>query len=249
VLSALELHPRPGDQRDRRAVHRDVHLRLAAAVAALPLLLLAGCGSGEGGDHTVVAALGDSITAGNPGYDPSPVTRKRLQLGDDPESQWEYWAQQEHPELTIRNCGVRGERTDEIVQRLDQCAQGAEAMVVQGGVNDLDFGIPVEAVAANLRGMVRAAKDLNLDVAIADVLPVNPAHPQADPLIDRLNREIGRIGAEEGIPVLPFHDTLEDPESPGLMKREWTADGLHPSVEGYRRLGEIAFQPLMRGRS
>ena len=43
--------------------------------------------------------------------------------------------------------------------------------------------------------------------------------------------------------MLPFHDTLEDPSAPGRMKAEWTADGDHPSVEGYRRLGEIAFQP------
>jgi lysophospholipase L1-like esterase len=27
------------------------------------------------------------------------------------------------------------------------------------------------------------------------------------------------------------------------MKAEWTADGIHPSVEGYRRLGELAFEP------
>jgi lysophospholipase L1-like esterase len=27
------------------------------------------------------------------------------------------------------------------------------------------------------------------------------------------------------------------------MSPEWTADGIHPSVEGYRRLGELAFQP------
>jgi hypothetical protein len=27
------------------------------------------------------------------------------------------------------------------------------------------------------------------------------------------------------------------------MKPEWTADGIHPSVEGYRRRGELAYQP------
>lgn len=41
--------------------------------------------------------------------------------------------------------------------------------------------------------------------------------------------------------MLPFHDTLEDPAEPGVMREDWTADGDHPSVEGYRRLGEIAF--------
>ena len=50
------------------------------------------------------------------------------------------------------------------------------------------------------------------------------------------------IGAEEGVVVLPFHATLEDPERPGRMRPEWTDDGDHPSVAGYRRLGELAFR-------
>ena len=45
------------------------------------------------------------------------------------------------------------------------------------------------------------------------------------------------------MPVLPFHDTLEDPDAPGRMKPEWcNEDGDHPSVAGYRRLGELAFR-------
>jgi lysophospholipase L1-like esterase len=45
------------------------------------------------------------------------------------------------------------------------------------------------------------------------------------------------------VPLLPFHDTLEDPDRPGRMKDEWThGDGDHPSVAGYRRLGELAFR-------
>jgi lysophospholipase L1-like esterase len=50
------------------------------------------------------------------------------------------------------------------------------------------------------------------------------------------------VGDEEGVPVLPFHATLEDSERPGRMREEWTDDGDHPSVEGYRRLGELAFR-------
>ena len=44
------------------------------------------------------------------------------------------------------------------------------------------------------------------------------------------------------MPVLPFYATLEDPDRPGRMKEEWTSDGDHPSVEGYRLLGEQAFR-------
>ena len=189
-----------------------------------------------------MAAVGDSITAGNPGYDPHPELRRQLGLGNDPESQWEFWAQREHPDLEFRNCGGRGERTDEIETRFEECVTGADAVVIQGGINDLAGGFPPQAVLANLRGMVRAAKEENLDVAVADVLPYGPA-PQADPVIDELNRRIAAMARSTGATVLPFHRVLEDPDHQGRMKAEWTADGIHPSVEGYRRLGELAFKP------
>jgi lysophospholipase L1-like esterase len=190
----------------------------------------------------VIAAVGDSITAGNPGYEPDPGLRKALGFGDNAESQWEYWAQREHPDLQIRNCGVRGQSTDQIVQRFDQCTQGVDGVVIQGGINDIAEGLPVEATAANLRGMVRSAKQLNLGIALADVLPLNVGH-QTDRVIAELNRRIHRIASGEQITLLRFHDVLEDPDAPGRIKPEWTADGEHPSVEGYRRLGELAFRP------
>jgi lysophospholipase L1-like esterase len=190
----------------------------------------------------VIAAIGDSITAGNPGYDPDPGMRTSLGLGNNPESQWEYWAQREHPDLQIRNCGVRGQSTNEIAQRFEQCTQGADGVVIQGGINDLREGIPGAVVLANLRGMIRAAKELNLDVAVADLLPYGPA-PQADPIIDRLNCEIEGMARRERVTVLHFHRVLEDAQHPGRMRPGWTADGIHPSVKGYRRLGGMAFQP------
>jgi lysophospholipase L1-like esterase len=52
---------------------------------------------------------------------------------------------------------------------------------------------------------------------------------------------IHELGATESVAVLPFHDTLEDPERPGRMKESWTDDGNHPNVAGHRRLGELAF--------
>ena len=78
------------------------------------LLVLAGCGGSatEQKRATLVATLGDSITAGSPGYDPDPRQRDVLGFGADEKSQWQYWAHQEHPDLEFRNCGVYGERTD-----------------------------------------------------------------------------------------------------------------------------------------
>jgi lysophospholipase L1-like esterase len=91
--------------------------------------------------------------------------------------------------------------------------------------------------------MVRCGRELGLRVAVADVLPWNNGWPDAEPRIRRLNELIAGIARDEGATLLPFHDTLQDPERPGRMRDEWThADGDHPSVAGYRRLGEVAFR-------
>jgi lysophospholipase L1-like esterase len=195
----------------------------------------------SGRNRIVVVGLGDSITAGNPGWDPDPARRPFEDPGDDETSQYLYWAARKHGRIEFRNHGVGGERTDEIRARLEQAAEGADVLVVQGGINDVVQGRPVELAAKDLQEMVRRAKQLGLAVVLADVLPWNNGWPDAEPAIRALNERIRQIGAEEDVRVLPFHDTLEDPDRPGRMRPAWTPDGNHPSVEGHRRLGELAF--------
>jgi lysophospholipase L1-like esterase len=215
------------------------------SVALIAGLLLAGCGGDDPsrteGRETVVAALGDSITAGSPLWDPDP--RRRSGRSADERSQYEYWAERRLRDVRFRNCGVFGERTDQIARRLDECARGARVLIVQGGINDVVQMRRVSTAARNLRGMVRRGRDLGLRVALVEVLPWNNGYPLADTRIRRLNRAIGEIGREERVPVFAWYERLEDPERPGRMKAEWTVDGDHPSVEGYRRLAEVVELP------
>ena len=178
----------------------------------------------------VVAALGDSITEGSPGL-----------------RGWDVWAARADARLKIRNCGIYGQRTDEIAARLEGCVAGADVLIVQGGINDIAQGRDVRAAAANLRAMVQRGKRLGLRVAIADVLPWSNGWPDAEPKIRRLNELIAEIAQEESVSVLPFHHTLEDPERPGRMREEWTDEGDHPNEAGYRRLAEAfrAKAPLL----
>jgi lysophospholipase L1-like esterase len=190
----------------------------------------------------LVAALGDSITAGSPGYDPDKTRRKLLGFGGDEHSQWEYWAARKDPRLVFRNCGVYGETTDQIADRLDACVKGgADILVVQGGINDIAQGLPVATAARNLEAMVRRGQALGLRVELADLLPWNNGYPAAAPRILRLNALVHAWAARRHVRVLPFYATLNDPQRPGRMPERLTADGDHPSVEGYRLLGERAF--------
>ena len=217
------------------------------APVLLVAVALAACGSStttstHSGKTIFVAALGDSITAGSPGYDPSHDQAKLLGFGENPQSQWEYWAQKKDPRLVFRNCGVYGERTDEIARRLVACRRGADVLVVQGGINDIAQGVPVAVTARNLRRMVERGKALGLRVEVAEVIPWNNGYPDAAPKILALNRLIDAMGRAEHVRVLPFYSVLDDPRHPGRMKDAWTADGDNPSVAGYERLGELGFR-------
>ena len=228
-------------------------MRAPSVLALLAAVLFAGCGDSDDAtttsadpDATIVAALGDSIVAGSPLWDPDPVVREQIGTELDERSQFEYWATESEPSFEFRNCGVFGERTDEIAMRLDDCAEGADALIVQGGINDIAQGASVDEAADNLDGIVAAGQERGLEVAIAEVLPWNNGFPAADEPIAELNGRIAEIAERRDVPLLPFYETLEDPDRPGLMREGWTDDGDHPSIAGYRELAEEAVLPGLR---
>ena len=189
----------------------------------------------------IVACLGDSITAGSPLWDPDDQVRKKIADADE-RSQWTWWAMRANPEVDLRNHGVYGERTDEIARRYDLAVAGAEALVVQGGINDVVQGRPIEQAAANLAGLVHRARNAGLRVALTDVLPWNNGDRRAGEEIVRLNGLIAAIAESTGVPLFPFYNTLSDPALQHRMRESLTDDGDHPSVEGHRLLGERAFR-------
>jgi lysophospholipase L1-like esterase len=199
-----------------------------------PVLLLSGASIVSLSDlvRTVVACLGDSITEGSPYWD----SRERA---GNYEAPWQHAAMLRYPQLELRNFGIWGQRVDEIAARFDEAVVGADALIVQGGINDIAQGLPIEPAADRLEALVARGLELGLPVAVCDVLPWNNGTPEQAAAILALNERIRSLG----VPLLPFHDTLQDPEHPGRMKAEWTnADGDHPSLAGYRRLGERAFR-------
>jgi lysophospholipase L1-like esterase len=189
----------------------------------------------------VVAALGDSITAGSPYWDPDAAVRERIGSALDERHCWPYWAQLSNPGIAVRNHGVYGERTDEIASRLDDAIAGAQLLVVQGGINDVVQGRPTGTIVAHLREMLAHGRAARLRLAIANVLPWNNGFPGKDAPIRELNAAIADLARAENVPLLDFFATLEDPDRPGRMRDDWQSDGDHPSLAGYRRLGELAF--------
>jgi lysophospholipase L1-like esterase len=184
--------------------------------------------------RNLVAVVGDSISAGSPLWDPDPAVRARIPAPDE-RSQWQWWASRADPRLEFRTTAVYGERTDEIAGRVDLVLDGADVLVVQGGINDVVQRRPVEDAARNIEAMLDRGRAAGLALAVTDVLPWNNGDERTAADIVRLNGLIRQLGAA----LLPFHDTLADPADPTRMRDDLTDDGDHPSVEGHRLLGQL----------
>ena len=194
----------------------------------------------------LVATVGDSLTSGSPYFDPDPRNRTLIRGEADVRAQWQYWLARARPGTAVRNCGLAGRRTDQIAGEVDRCAEGAGALVIQGGTNDIAQGRTQAQAARQIRAMARRGKELGLAVLVTEVIPWNSKIPRTIPLLGELNRRIARIAEEEGVGLVRWFGLLEDPDLPDQLARKYTVDGAHPTVEGHRILGRAAARALDR---
>lgn len=193
------------------------------------------------GSVTIVA-LGDSTTAGTPGFR-SPAEAPLEGEGDE-RSQYPYWIRKRHPDWRVLNRGVNGERSDEILRRFesDVAAFRPQVVIVLAGVNDLYQGVPVERIERNLSEIYGRAAKQGIRVVACTILPYNSASVAARARMLEVNGWIRATARERGLGFCDTHRAVEDPTRPGRLAG--SPDGLHPDVETYRKMGEAIADAL-----
>ena len=191
-----------------------------------------------------VVALGDSTTAGTPGFR-SPLEAPPNGNGEE-KSQYAYWLRRAHPDWRVLNRGINGERADEIRARFarDVESESPRIVIVLAGVNDVYQGRPLADIEADLLWMYRRAKSLRIVPVAASVLPFTRATASQSARLARLNSWIRDAALREKIPFCDAALAVADPRDPRRLKS--SPDGLHPDVAGYRALGEALSQTLSR---
>ena len=207
------------------------------------LVLLGGVSIATQTPVTIVA-LGDSTTAGTPGFR-SPSEAPPDGVGN-PESQYAYWMGQRHPEWKILNRGINRERSDEILERLssDALSHHPQVLILLAGVNDLFQGNPPEFVIQNLKKMYERARQQKIQVVACTIIPYNGMGPTVESRMREVNGWIRRTAQEQNLAFCDLYHVVENPKHPGTLMT--TADGLHPDVEGYRKMGEALADTLER---
>jgi acyl-CoA thioesterase-1 len=183
-----------------------------------------------------IVGLGDSTTAGTPGF-LSPREAPPNGKGN-PESQYVYWMMRKRPEWTVLNRGVNGERSDQIEARFerDVVDENPNYVIILAGVNDIYQGTPLDSVKRNLLNMYEQAMAAGIRPVAATVLPYNTASKDETQAIHSLNNWIKATASKLAISFCDSNGAVRDPSEPDRLSS--SKDGLHPDVEGYRKMAE-----------
>ena len=193
---------------------------------------------------TTIVALGDSTTAGTPGFE-SPLEAPPDGAGNL-ESQYAYWLTRAHPDWRVLNRGVNGERADQIRHRFhrDVIQARADLVIIVAGVNDIYQGRTAESVQTELLAMFRAARDAGIAVVAGSILPYNTATPEQNAHMHAVNGWIRREGSRQaGVIFCDTRAAVAMPGQPDLLAS--SPDDIHPSPGGYRLMA-VALEPAIK---
>jgi lysophospholipase L1-like esterase len=198
---------------------------------------------GDAGQRIRIVAMGDSTTAGTPGFR-SPLEAPPSGRGDET-SQYAWWLMQAHPDWVVLNRGVDGERSDQIRARFDRDVIEARPRIVVliAGVNDVYQGRPAAHVIEQLHWMYERAGREGIRVIAGTIIPYNTATADQNARMREINDWIRRLA--DGDPAVGYVDTRAAVAAPGRpdMLSE-TPDQLHPSPNGYRAMA-AAIRPVI----
>jgi len=113
-------------------------------------------------------------------------------------------------------------------------------LILLEGINDISYEqVPVEKLIAAYEQVIEKAHARGIKVMGGTLLPIQnsrkdtPANEATRQAANRWIREAGRFDA-----VLDFEKIVQDPENPLRIRRDLTADYVHPNTEGYRLMGD-----------
>jgi len=213
----------------------------------------------------IIICLGNSLTAGYPGYDPAPdgISQGYGNL----KSQYEYWLKDlclEHLEknlgtlddeiangLLFINKGIPGELTSNFLRRFDfdllKIKPKPTYSIIIGGTNDLGWGIPNEKIFGNIKELHTISRDFGI-LTIGGTIPPIRTEQSFGSYNKRkieLNEMLKSFFKENEIPVADLYNGMKDDEG-NLIKECAYVDGLHFSVEGYKQMGNVIFKDAIK---
>jgi lysophospholipase L1-like esterase len=157
----------------------------------------------------------------------------------DERSQFAYWLRLAHPDWTVLNRGVNGERSDEIARRFDRdvIAHSPAVVVILAGVNDVYQGRAATEVTGCLRAMYERARHAGIAVIAGTIVPYNTATSTQNLQMRIVNDWIADESRRDpNVIAVDTRRVVADPANADRLAG--SPDGLHPDIDGYQRMAE-----------
>jgi len=154
------------------------------------------------------------------------------------------------PSLVAEAHGKEGETTRLMAARFSSAILAKDppydAVIIQGGVNDLASGASAEAIRNNIASMVDAARKKGMEVIVLTITPwaaYYTSSPQAQRRTAELNSWILGLGGE-GIHAVDL-SSLGTGDPPAL-KPAYDRDKLHPSEAGKAEIARLIAEQVFQ---
>lgn len=180
---------------------------------------------------------------------PATGERRVIFFGDSITDGWHL--EKSFPAKGYINRGISGQTTSQMLLRFRQDVLNLDPKIVVmlAGTNDIAGNtgyISIEDIENNIMSMAELARVHNVALVLASVMPVNNYTPASQrffadrPLsaILRLNEWMRAYCASTNCYYLDYFSAMVD--ASGLLKREYSEDGLHPNDAGYRVMTPLA---------
>lgn len=185
---------------------------------AVAIVLTAGTAQA---DTVVIAALGDSLTAGY-----------GLPTSDGFVPQLQRWLDGQGIDAEVRNAGVSGDTTAGGLSRADwTLTPDVDAMIVALGGNDYLRGLDPELSRANLRGILEKAQAADVDVLLVGLVVGGNYGLDYKQAFEGM---YGELAEEFDVPLYPsfFAGLSAVAGMQEGMTEFLQPDGIHPNADG-----------------
>ncbi len=192
-----------------------------------------------------VLCFGDSLTAGTPGYEPG--------YGGDVRFQYGFWLAEESRKcgmtgFRFTNAGIPGELASTMHNRFQKHLSSGtyNAVIILAGTNDIGWGIAPQEAFATLSRLWSMSVEGDLETIACTVPPVGMPYPPIQAAEFELNHAILKAGgSHRRLHVVDVFSALST-DKRLLLPAYDSGDGLHLSVEGYRRMGETIWNRALK---
>jgi lysophospholipase L1-like esterase len=174
-----------------------------------------------------IVAIGDSITEGYPfSHDDSWVAYVAKEL-----------------KIEIVNKGICGDLTQGMRERFkrDVFSHNPTHVIILGGANDAFAGLSSEGVSDNFKAMIDMSRHQGIIPILG--LPTPFLLPPEEILLEQYRNWLKDYITRENIKSIDFYTPYFIAIQEGIAEKLYV-DEVHPSIEGYKLMGETALRCL-----